>query len=73
MATDRKKPTMPAAPSRRELIVALECMPEEAFGWFVAWAGGAMAQYPDGLGGFKPDSRNSILALRRAASRYGKG
>lgn len=27
-------------------------------------------QYPDGLGGFRPDSRASITALRSAAKAY---
>lgn len=59
-----------AAPNREALLKALSEMPDEAFGWFVAWATGAMVQYPNGLGGFQPDSRRSIEALRYAAGKY---
>lgn len=59
-----------AHPERHALIDALAGMPEEAFGWFVVWATGAMVQYPDGLGGFKPESRTAIAALRTAALAY---
>lgn len=52
---------------RVELLQALANMPDEAYGWFVLWASGNMTQYPDGLGGFRNDSRESILELRRAA------
>lgn len=56
--------------NRKELIKVLEEMPEEAFGWFVSWASGLMIQYPDGLGGFRNDSRESINKLREAAKQY---
>lgn len=52
---------------RVELLEALISMPDEAFGWFVAWC---MTGFPDGLGGFKPESRQSITALRAAAIVY---
>lgn len=45
-------------------------MPEESFGWFVGWASGVNIQFPDGLGGFKPESRESINELRKAANSY---
>ena len=59
--------------SKAKLLKVLKDMPDEAFGWFVAWAGGAMMQYPDGLGGFRPESRKSIKALHEAAEDYIKG
>jgi hypothetical protein len=59
-----------ASMARRDLVTVIEQMPDEAFGYFVAWASGEMTQYPDGLGGFMPDSRNSILALRAAAKTF---
>lgn len=53
---------------RRKLLLAyLEEMPEEAFGWFVAWG---MNGWPDGLGGFKPESRAAIEALQVECRRY---
>lgn len=55
---------------RMQLLLALAFMPEEAFGWFVAWASGASMPFPDGLGGFQPASRESIQALRDAARAY---
>lgn len=42
-------------------------MPEEAFGWFVVWT---QRGYPDGLGGFKKESRESIEALKKAGNEY---
>jgi hypothetical protein len=73
-----RKPAAPApdvATSRKALLLALEAMPDEAFGWFVVWAaGGATSplayKYPDGLGGFRQESRDAILALQRAAETY---
>jgi len=56
--------------NRLKLLLTLATMPDEAFGWFVAWANGGMMQYPDGLGGFKSESRESILALRKEAKEY---
>ena len=64
----RDAPTAP--PNRQGLLTVLTVMPDEAFGWFVVWASGGMMQYPDGLGGFMPASRDSILALRKAAREY---
>ncbi len=58
-------------PARRELLQVLATMPEEAFGYFVAWAtGGVPIQYPSGLGGFMPDSQASIKQLRADAAAY---
>ena len=73
-----RKPRAPApdaATSRKAILLALEAMPDEAFGWFVVWAStGATSpltyKYPDGLGGFRQESRDSILALQRAAEAY---
>jgi len=53
--------------NRIRLLLTLATMPDEAWGWFVAWAGGASVQYPDGLGSFSPESREAIQALREAA------
>lgn len=57
---------------RLKLLLVLATMPEETFGWFVAWASGAMAQFPDGQGGFQRDSQAAIKALREAANEYMK-
>jgi hypothetical protein len=56
--------------NRIKLLLILATMPDEAFGWFVGWASGVMIQYPDGLGGFQNDSRESITALRKEAANY---
>lgn len=55
---------------RYDLLAALANLPDEAFGWFVGWASGSMVQFPDGLGGFQPQSRLGIAALRKAAGSY---
>jgi hypothetical protein len=60
-------------PKRKALIAALAAMPEESFGWFVAWASGVNMQYPDGLGGFSSQSQASILKLRAEAKNYQEG
>lgn len=60
----------PVPVARAALLKVLETMPEESFGWFVAWASGLMMQYPDGLGGFREESRQSIQNLRAAAKAY---
>ena len=66
MASDHQK--------RRRLLAVLALMPDEAFWWFVAWASGAMMQFPDGLGGFSMESRSAIADLRAAAEEFlGKG
>jgi len=63
--------------NRLKLLLILALMPEEAFGWFVGWAmiGSSKFQmkYPDGLGGFKPESRKSIEELKKAALEYAEG
>jgi hypothetical protein len=56
--------------NRLKLLLILATMPDEAFGWFVAWASGHMTQYPDGLGGFKDESRKSITELRKEAKHF---
>ncbi len=56
--------------TRANLIAVLAAMPEEAFGYFVAWAGGMTLQYPDGLGGFQQASQDSIKQLRAQAKAY---
>lgn len=71
-----KRATTPASEKptttygRAALLVALANMPDEAFGWFVLWASGSTVQFPDGLGGFRAESRASITALRSAAAAY---
>lgn len=56
--------------NRYPLLLALATMPDEAFSWFAVWANGNMVQYPDGLGGFPLDSRESIQRFRREAETY---
>ena len=63
-----KGPPIPAA--RLSLVMTLAHMPEEAFGYFVAWATGATMIYPEGLGSFSPESRISIDTLKAAAQAY---
>lgn len=69
LGQEATQPILPVS-ERSKLIGVLATMPEEAFGWFVAWASGAMMQYPDGLGGFRDESEKSIKALRKAAKKY---
>lgn len=58
--------------SRTKLLKILSEMPDEAFGYFVIWATGNDVRYPDTkqLGGFMPESRKSIIALKKAAIAY---
>lgn len=49
---------------RAKALAVLAAMPNEAYSWFVAWS---VTGYPDDLGGFRPESRASIDALRAAA------
>lgn len=62
--------------NRIKLLLILALMPEESFGWFVGWALSSqskyMGKYPDGLGGFRPESRKSIEELQKAAEEYAK-
>lgn len=56
---------------RLKLLLILATMPDEAFGWLVlniAKVQGRPNVWPDGLGGFKPDSRAAIAAAREAAT-----
>ena len=55
---------------RGRLLITLATMPDEAFGWFVVWASGGMMQFPEGLGGFMPESRAAITELRAAATAF---
>lgn len=64
-------------PGRHEILRILGAMPDEAFAWFVlatrasAMTTGANAQiWPDGMGGFREDSRAAVAALRTEAQRY---
>lgn len=63
-------------PDRTRLLKALETMPDEAFGWFVMATcsvnfGRVNARiWPDGIGGFTPKSRASIIEIRAAADEY---
>ena len=54
--------------NRLKLLLILAIMPEEAFGWILV----AIANniFPSGLGGFKDDSRKSIVAAIKEASKY---
>lgn len=56
-----------AATDRLTLLLILATMPDEAFGWFVSFA---LTGFPDGLGGFRPDSRDAIARLREAAKAF---
>lgn len=62
--------------SRVKLLLCLATMPDEAFSWFVAWAlqndfkWPGKFKFPDGLGGFRPESRSAIEQLRAAATEY---
>ncbi len=51
---------------RLKIVLILATMPEEAFGWLlVEWMRGR--PFPDGLGGFRNDSREAIVALKNEA------
>jgi hypothetical protein len=71
---DGKMPTedvlVKVDPHRWAVLSILAGLPDEAFNWFVMWAGGFLIQWPDGLGGFSDDSEIGITALRRAAKEY---
>jgi hypothetical protein len=57
-------------PARAALLRVLAEMPDEAFGWLVvmiAHVKGSGQIWPDGLGGFRPESRASIEAAVKAA------
>jgi hypothetical protein len=62
---------------RLKLLLILSIMPEEAFSWLVlAMRKSAMTQgannqiWPDGIGGFTHESRESINQAREAAEEY---
>lgn len=50
---------------RLTFLLVLAMMPDEAFLWIAV----AIAEriFPDGLGGFKPESREAITAIRAEA------
>lgn len=53
---------------RRKLVWAyLEAMPEEAFGWFIAWG---VQGWPSGLGGFSDEARGAIEAFQAECQHY---
>lgn len=52
---------------RAPLLRAAAALTDEAFEYFVVWARGMTIQFPNGLGGFTPESQETIHALRRAA------
>ena len=59
---------------RTRILKALEEMPDEAFGWVVMamtprsqMRGADIQIWPDGIGGFSQDSKNSINICRNAA------
>jgi hypothetical protein len=47
---------------RLKLLLILATMPDEAFGWIVVAIQTRI--WPEGLGGFKPESRDSIEAAK---------
>jgi hypothetical protein len=51
---------------RLTFLLILATMPDEAFSWFVSFA---LTGFPDGLGGFRPDAREAIAAIRVEASK----
>ena len=54
--------------NRKPLLDAIATMPDEAFGWIVVAV--ATRIFPDGLGGFMPESRTSIEAARSTARKW---
>ena len=64
---------------KTKLLHVLKEMPDEAFGYLVVMvAGGPEFRgsgqvWPDGTGGFMPESRAAIEAARHAAMDYMKG
>lgn len=54
-------------PDRTPLLEIIETMPEEAFGYVLY---GALRGIPDGLGGFRPESRDALVAFQQAADAY---
>jgi hypothetical protein len=63
--------------SRLKLLLILAVMPEEAFSWLIlAMRKSAMTQganmqiWPDGIGGFTHESRESINEIREAVEEY---
>jgi len=62
------EPLIPSDDSRYELLAALAALPDEAYEWIV---GAALTQiWPDGLGGFMPESRTAITNVRAAAKAW---
>jgi hypothetical protein len=53
--------------NRIKLLLILATMPAESFSWIVAAV--ATKIYPDGLGGFRPESRKSIQLAKTEALR----
>jgi hypothetical protein len=53
---------------RTKILKVMEVMPDEAWHWIVTKCISGI--YPDGLGGFKPESRKSIEKLKSAATKY---
>lgn len=52
---------MPKPRTRAKLLTILAEMPDESFGWLLLTIAGQRGQiWPDGLGGFRPESRTSI-------------
>ena len=50
---------------RLKFLLILAAMPDEAFSWVLVAADHA---FPDGLGGFLPASRASIVAMQEAGA-----
>lgn len=55
---------------RETFLKSLSAMPEEAFGWIVATLARTQI-FPDGLGGFREDSRRAIRDFQKALKDYG--
>lgn len=66
---------MKKTPARKLLEKCIEAMPEEAFGYIAQalWLSPVTHSnrvFPDGIGGFTPESRAAIIATQAAANDY---
>jgi hypothetical protein len=67
----RKNKTPPTPQDK--IVEALRTMPAEAFSWLVitmAHLPNGQQIWPDGLGGFNPESRKSIESVMKLSNEY---
>lgn len=57
---------------KQRLLATLEAMPDEAFGWVVQTLA-RQPIFPDGLGGFREESRRAIAAFNTALAAAAAG